>query len=104
MVGKLQLEMDESFVNELKKVVEAAVKPLADELAELKAKIAVAANSEELTWDKAQVARYLRKGKSTVNRYMNKFDDFPKPKFNNHKNVWDKAEIIAWAEKHKDEI
>ena len=103
MEARIELEFDEKFKKAISEAVNNAIKPLVNEINFLREKV-VATVSDELTWDKAQVAKYLRKGKSTVNRYMDKFDDFPKPKFSNHKNVWDRAEIIAWAEKHKDEL
>jgi predicted DNA-binding transcriptional regulator AlpA len=103
MEARIELEFDEKFKKAISEAVNNAIKPLVNEIILLREKV-IAAASDEYTWDRAQVAKYLKKGKSTVNYYREKFKDFPKPVFNNHKNVWNKAEIIAWAEKHKDEL
>jgi len=84
---------------ELKNIVENAVKPLQDEIQNLKSLLQnFAIQDDELLTD-IEVAQILKIGKSTVWDRHKKDPTFPKPKRIGAATRWRKAEIIEYMNK-----
>ena len=86
--------------NEIKDVIENAVKPLQAEIQNLKSilqNLQVEKDDELLT--DYEVAKKLKIGKSTVRDQMKKDPSFPKPKKLGAATRWRKGEIIEYMYK-----